>query len=138
MKYDALLSYAHTSKKTPQAIQNALEKLAKSLFKRKALTVLHDETNLGASPHLWADVAKALSQSNYIVLLASPQAVKSPWIEKEIKYWLENKDPNKLLSEWGYRGYLRVLHLGDLNHIIHHIENEKIFGHIPESPLIPN
>src|SRR5258708_27707599 len=38
-----------------------------------------------------------LSQSRYLVLLASPEAAASQWVCKEVAYWLEHKSTDTLL-----------------------------------------
>src|SRR6476659_4514163 len=37
----------------------------------------------GYSPGLWTSIEKALDASEYFILLASPQAAESQWVDKE-------------------------------------------------------
>ncbi len=52
---------------------------------------------LKAAPHLWSNIEVALSQSEYLIYMASPLSASSKWAAKEVEYWLENKSIDKLL-----------------------------------------
>src|SRR4029077_12563384 len=54
-------------------------------------------TSLSATPHLWPSIEEALARSRYLVLLVSPQSAASPWVGKEIAYWLAYKSIDTLL-----------------------------------------
>ncbi len=98
VKYDAFISYSHSiDPDTARMIQNGLRKLAKPWYKLESLKVFRDSTNLTASPGLWPDIEKALRQSEYLILLASPGAASSKWVSKEVEFWLSNKSKEKLL-----------------------------------------
>jgi hypothetical protein len=56
-----------------------------------------NDTSLSATPHLWPSIEKALSESRFLILLASPEAAISPWVNKELSYWLEHKSADTLL-----------------------------------------
>jgi tetratricopeptide (TPR) repeat protein len=66
-------------------------------YKRRALRVFRDDTSLSATPHLWPTIEQALEQSRFLIVLASPEAAASPWVGKEIAYWLEHKSVDTLL-----------------------------------------
>lgn len=95
MKYDAFISYSHSDCGTiAPAIQKAIENIGKPWYKlSRNLNVFRDETNLGANPHLWENIEKALDDSKNFILLASPKACESDWVTKEIEKW-EEKDPS--------------------------------------------
>ena len=42
-------------------------------------------------------IEQALGQSRFLILLASPEAAASPWVNKEVAYWLEHKSADTLL-----------------------------------------
>jgi WD40 repeat protein len=46
---------------------------------------------------LWSEIEAALSQSEFLLLMASPTSASSPWVLKELTYWIENRDPAKLI-----------------------------------------
>lgn len=98
MNYDGFISYTHAvDSKLAPAIQKALHKLAKPIFKIRALNIFRDQTNLTSSPELWNDIEQALSNSHYLIYLASPKAANSKWVKKEIQFWLDNKSVDTLI-----------------------------------------
>ncbi|HEX7532450.1 MAG TPA: toll/interleukin-1 receptor domain-containing protein, partial [Methyloceanibacter sp.] len=96
--YDAFISYSHAKDKPiAAALQSVIQKLGKPWYQRRALRVFRDDTSLSATPQLWPSIEQALSQSRYLLLLASPEAANSHWVGKEVEYWLANKSPDTLL-----------------------------------------
>ena len=96
--YDAFISYSHAKDKAiAAALQSVVQRLGKPWYRRRALRVFRDDTSLSATPHLWPSIEEALSQSRFLILLASPEAAGSPWVGKEIEYWLAHKSPETLL-----------------------------------------
>jgi outer membrane protein OmpA-like peptidoglycan-associated protein len=99
--YDAFISYSHhTGRRLAARIQDALQEIAKPWNKAKALNIFRDETNLATSPHLWADIERALSQSRHFILLCTPETSVSPWIKKEIEYWVKNRPIQNFHIAW--------------------------------------
>jgi hypothetical protein len=74
-----------------------LQRFAKPWWKRRALRIFRDEASLSANPHLWDSIVEAMDQSDWLVLLLSPDAAQSEWVDREVEYWLEHKDPNRIL-----------------------------------------
>jgi hypothetical protein len=96
--YDAFVSYSHAQDKPlAAALQSVVQKLGKPWYRRRALRIFRDDTSLAASPHLWPSIEQALGSSRYLILLASPQAAASPWVSKEVMYWLDHKRADTLL-----------------------------------------
>jgi hypothetical protein len=96
--YDAFVSYSHAKDKPiAAALQSVVQKLGKPWYRRRALRVFRDDTSLSATPSLWPAIEQALGQSRYLILLASPEAAASPWVNKEVAYWLEHKGADTLL-----------------------------------------
>lgn len=94
--YDAFISYSHIHDKTPGTqLQNALQRFAKPWYRLRALRIFRDTANLGASPELWASIEEALSNSRWFVLLASADAARSDWVNREVEWWLEHRSPGK-------------------------------------------
>src|SRR5258708_38284745 len=87
--YDAFISYSHArDKPIAAALQGAVQRLGKPWYRRRALRVFRDDTSLSATPHLWPTIEQALGQSRFFILLASPEAAASKWVNKEVAYWL--------------------------------------------------
>ena len=98
MAYHAFISYSHSDDaRLAPALQSALQRLAKPLYRMRALNIFRDKTGLAATPSLWGDIEVALAQSKYFILLASPQAARSEWVDKEIAWWLTNRSVATLL-----------------------------------------
>jgi tetratricopeptide (TPR) repeat protein len=96
--YDAFISYSHVKDKPiAAALQSVVQRLGKPWYRRRSLRVFRDDTSLSATPHLWPTIEQALNQSRYFILLASPEATSSKWVNKEVAYWLEHKSIGTLL-----------------------------------------
>jgi WD40 repeat protein len=96
--YDGFISYSHAvdGRLAPE-LQSALQRFAKPWYRVRALRIFRDDANLAADPGLWSAIVSALSRSRWFLLLASPTAAASPWVEREARYWLENKPLDRLL-----------------------------------------
>ncbi len=96
--YDAFVSYSHAADgRLAPALQSGLQSLAKPWYRRRALRVFRDQTSLSASPELWGSIEVALSQARYFVLLASPTAADSHWVDQEVRWWRANRSHDTVL-----------------------------------------
>src|SRR5712691_8791390 len=96
--YDAFISYSHAKDKpVAAALQSKVQTLGKPRYRRRALRLFRDDTSLSATPSLWPSIEQALGQSRFLILLASPEAAASQWVNKEVAYWLEHKSADTLL-----------------------------------------
>lgn len=94
--YDAFISYSHTlDGALARALQTGLEQFAKPWYRPRALRVFRDTTSLSANPGLWSSIEKALAHSAWLVLMASPEAARSRWVDREVAWWLVNKSPQR-------------------------------------------
>jgi WD40 repeat protein len=87
-KYDAFISYSHHDRAFAAAVQSGLQRLAKPLNRRRALWIFRDDTALSLSPGLWTSITEAMDESRHLILLASPRAAVSEWVNREISTWL--------------------------------------------------
>ena len=98
MSYDGFISYSHAADgQLAPALQQGLQRLAKPWNSRRALRIFRDETGLSTNPHLWSAIEAALDESEWFVLLASPEAAGSEWVNKEISHWLATKSIASML-----------------------------------------
>jgi WD40 repeat protein len=96
--YDGFISYSHAADGLlAPRLQAALQRFAKPWWKRRAVRIFRDESSLSANPHLWSSITEALDTSGWFVLLLSPDAARSEWVNQEIAYWVDNRDPKKIL-----------------------------------------
>lgn len=98
MEFKAFISYSHTADgKLAPAVQEGLRVIAKPWYRLRTMRVFRDQTNLGASPGLWSSILAALEQSEFFLFMASPTAAQSPWVQKEIEWWLNNRSSETFL-----------------------------------------
>jgi WD40 repeat protein len=96
--YDAFLSYSHAAEeRLAPILQSALHRFAKPWYRRRQLHVFRDKTSLTASPALWSSIERALSQYAWFLLMASPEAAASAWVQKEINWWHTNRYSRNML-----------------------------------------
>ncbi|MEU4561783.1 TIR domain-containing protein [Actinoplanes sp. NPDC023936] len=106
MPFDGFISYSHAADgRLAPAVQRGLHRLARPWHRRRALWIFRDQTGLAVTPGLWSSIQTALDGSQYFVLLASPEAARSPWVNKEIEHWVTTKSPQRILpvltdGEW--------------------------------------
>jgi WD40 repeat protein/pSer/pThr/pTyr-binding forkhead associated (FHA) protein len=90
--YKAFISYSHAvDGKLAPALQGALHRFAKPWYRPRALRVFHDQTSLAANPGLWSSIQAILANSEFFILLASPEAARSEWVAREAGYWVRHK-----------------------------------------------
>jgi hypothetical protein len=110
LSYHAFLSYSHAADgRLAPALQSGLQRLAKPWYRLRALAVFRDESALTANPHLWSSIESALDDSAWLVLLASPDAARSQWVNRELEYWLAHKSADRILpvvtdGTWAWDG----------------------------------
>jgi WD40 repeat protein len=98
MGYDAFMSYSHAADgRLAPAVQTGLERLARPWYRVRALRVFRDDTGLSVNPHLWASIVAAMDDSSWFVLMVSPEAAASPWVNREIEHWCTANDPGRIL-----------------------------------------
>ncbi len=96
--YAAFMSYSHALDETlAPALQTGLEQFGRAWYQRRAIRVFRDDTNLSATPHLWGSIEEALGHSTWLIVLASPDAAASPWVARELAWWLAHRSPDRLL-----------------------------------------
>src|SRR5262249_22488829 len=100
MSYRAFISYSHAADgKLAPSLQSALHRFAKPFYRLRAIRVFRDKTSLHLTPGLWPLIQVALKESEFMILLASPDAAQSDWVQAEINEWLKlsNGSVEKLL-----------------------------------------
>jgi WD40 repeat protein len=97
-EYDAFLSYSRAADEgVARALQRGLQRFTKPWYRTRALRVFLDDSSLSANPGLWPSLQQALDASRFFVLLASPESAASPWVRREITYWLTCHPVDQLL-----------------------------------------
>jgi WD40 repeat protein len=97
-RYHAFISYSHAhDRELARRLQRAVQAFGKRWYEPRSLLVYRDETNLSVTPHLWPSIQEALAGSEFFILLASPKAAASEWVQREVTQWLESGRAEKLL-----------------------------------------
>ncbi|MEV4512280.1 TIR domain-containing protein [Dactylosporangium sp. NPDC049525] len=95
--YDAFISYSRADRALAVAIYNGLRRLARPPFAWQALKVFRDETDLGVNPALFTTIAGALDRSARLVVIASPAAAASEWVNREIQHFRDGTPGREIL-----------------------------------------
>ncbi|HEV8588851.1 MAG TPA: toll/interleukin-1 receptor domain-containing protein, partial [Pyrinomonadaceae bacterium] len=94
-KYWAFISYSHHDKRWGDWLHRSLEtyRVPRVLVGKpspdgfvpaRVFPIFRDREELAASADLGANINEALSQSRYLVVICSPRAAKSQWVNEEI------------------------------------------------------
>lgn len=98
-RYDVFVSYAHADDNAGlvRLLQITLRQIGKRWYRRHALRVFRDDSALSASPGLWGSIVDAMGESSWFLLIASPAAAESPWVDREVAHWVSTHGPKRLL-----------------------------------------
>lgn len=91
----AFISYSHEDMKQAERLDNfLLEFRLPTQVKEKHPDlrdtfheIFRDNTGMGATTDLDYEIKRQLDQSEYLIVICSPNAVKSDWVNKEIEYF---------------------------------------------------
>src|SRR5215472_755347 len=96
--YAAFISYSRAvDGRLAPAVHDGLQRFARPWYRLRALRLFRDEASLSANPALWPSIASALDSSSFFILLASPEAAGSRWVQREILHWLGRHSGDRLL-----------------------------------------
>lgn len=157
-RYDAFISYSHEpDTDIAPRIEQALERIAKPLLKRRALRVFRDSTGLGAGGELWPQICAAMDASEWLVLLCSVRGAtvepgRPDWVGRELRRWLATKGPGRIilvltdgpLASGAERaperrgGLVWDETLGDFDPVASPSLHPVLFGVFPRQPLWAN
>ena len=136
MQYKAFISYSHAADgRLAPALQAALQRFAKPWYRLRALRVFRDKTSLAATPGLWGSIEQALSRSEFFLLLASPEAAASPWIAREVEWWLTNRNTATILIVLTSGEVIWNPEVGDFDRSASNAIPAVLFEKLREEPL---
>ncbi|WP_157172857.1 TIR domain-containing protein [Nocardia exalbida] len=78
-------------------IQNAIEKLPRPWYRFPRTRIFLDYSGISIGPELEGKIVAGLSRSKWLVVVASPEAAASMWVDREIEWWLANRSPETIL-----------------------------------------
>jgi WD40 repeat protein len=100
--HDAFISYSTVgSARLGAALEHALTVLGRVWDEPRAMHVFRDVSDQPATTGLAADLLRHLDGSRYLILLTSPAAARSPWVELEVRHWLDRVGSARLLLALG-------------------------------------
>jgi len=108
-KYFAFISYSHRDKKWGDWLHKALEtyKVPKRLhghapdgqaLPKRLFPVFRDREELPTSASLGAQITDALARSRFLIIICSPHAAQSVWVNEEIKTFKAMGRGDRILS----------------------------------------
>src|SRR5215207_6430915 len=99
-QFEAFISYSHTAdEKLAKGLQRTLNRIARPSYKWWQWwppRVFRDQTGLIPTDDLAAAIERAPLASDSFVLLASPLAAASPWVDREVATWRAKKPLDRL------------------------------------------
>lgn len=106
--YDAFISYSHSepdafvAKKLHAMLEHyhISKKLQQISGKKKISRVFRDREELSLSSDLALNIREALENSQFLIVVCSPRAVRSEWVQREIEAFLETHEKDKILTVW--------------------------------------
>lgn len=103
--YIAFISYRHlplemaTAKKLHRRIERyVIPKDLRKDGRRKPGLVFRDQDELPSSSNLGDNIREALDSSEFLIVICTPETSKSPWVLREISYFLERHDRSRVLA----------------------------------------
>ncbi|MFY9984869.1 MAG: TIR domain-containing protein [Chthoniobacterales bacterium] len=108
-RYWAFISYSHADKRLGDWLHRALEtyRVPKRLVgkngifgpvPRRLYPIFRDREELSASSSLGANIQRALQQSRSLIVICSPRAAGSRWVNEEVKYFKSLNREDRVLA----------------------------------------
>ena len=96
--FDAFISYSRQASSTlAVALRNGIERFAKPWYKLRSSRVFLDDATMSANTGLWSNIESGLTEADWFILLCSPKSAASQYVTTEITWWLEHKNPERIL-----------------------------------------
>jgi len=103
-KYVAFISYRHA--KLDSAVAKQLHTLIEQYRiprsmrsgKKRFGTVFRDQEELPVSSNLSDDICRALDNAQYLIVVCSTNTAQSPWVTREIEYFLSHHDRQQVFT----------------------------------------
>jgi hypothetical protein len=96
--FGAFISYSGPADRALiSKLQNGIEKLAKRWYRAPVMKVFVDKTSIAAGTRLWSRIESGLSRSKWLILMASPEAAQSWWVDREVGWWVQHRSLDNLI-----------------------------------------
>jgi hypothetical protein len=100
-RYKAFISYSWADRAWGAWLHHALEtyRPPKGVSAAKTLhPIFKDREEEAAGSSIGAAIEAALAESEFLIVLASPRAARSSWVNREIAWFKTHRDPHKILA----------------------------------------
>ena len=94
--FEAFISYHAKDRSIADYLQAAIREAGKSRG-RRTLRLFWDDTSESAAPDFWLGLGRVLARCKFFILLASPEAAASSWVNEQLKHWLKHKSIDTVL-----------------------------------------
>jgi tetratricopeptide (TPR) repeat protein len=103
-RFKAFISYSHKDEKTAKWLHRWLEnyRLPKQFVTSQRLgsnrvgVIFRDRDELGTSGNLSASIQEALRESECLIIICTPNAARSSWVNEEIKLFKRIRSPDRV------------------------------------------
>lgn len=101
-RYKAFISYSWADKTWAAWLHRVLEAYrppkGMNVAARPLCPIFKDREEEAAGASIGASIEAALGASEFLIVLCSPRAAASPWVNHEIAWFKIHRDPNKILA----------------------------------------
>ncbi|MFW2333867.1 TIR domain-containing protein [Ilumatobacter sp.] len=99
LNYDAFISYSRIPDDAiAEALQNGLQRLTRPWYRiRPTLRIFRDKAGFAAGGDLTQSIADQLDDSRALILLLSPEATTSPWVDEEVAHWRAHRPHSTII-----------------------------------------
>ncbi len=106
MKYAAFISYRHNERDSfiAENLQHELEhyhipsKIQRSSKRKKVGRIFRDRQELPISNNLEDNIQSALKDSEYLIVICSPESKQSEWVQREVNTFISMHDKRHVLA----------------------------------------
>ena len=95
--YRAFISYNRADAAIAAALAAGLTRFARPWYRPRAMRVFLDKNSLASDPTLSGAIERGLAQSEWLILIASPNSAAAPWVRHELEWWLAHRELSKLI-----------------------------------------
>jgi hypothetical protein len=96
--FGAFISYSgRQDRELISRLQRGIEKLATKWYLPPVAKVFVDKTSIAAGTRLWSRIEDGLSRSAWLILVASPEAAQSWWVNREVDWWVTHRPLDNLI-----------------------------------------
>lgn len=97
-EWDAFISYSRQATRAEaESLQARLQTFAKPWNRLRSARVFRDDASMSANAGLWPTIERALVEARYFILILSPAASASQWVDNEVRWWLHYKGAGSIL-----------------------------------------